>query len=154
MNSAIIPVTFTATGGSGAPYTWTDPGGTLPAGLSISSSGVVTGTPTTLGTSTVKLTVTDSAGRKHTVTFAWTVKVNPLSASIPNQTNQVLRSIGKLTFLASGGSGSYSWTDPTGSLPPGLTLSTGGVVTGTPTTLGSYAVKVLVTNCRRNRRPT
>jgi type II secretory pathway pseudopilin PulG len=146
LNTAINPLTFTATGGSGSPYTWTDPAATLPAGLTISSAGVVTGTPTTLGTSTVTLTVADSSGRKRTITFTWKVTVNPLSASIPNQSNQVLRPIGTVTFTAVGGSGNYSWTDPTASLPPGLSMSTSGVVTGTPTVLGSYTVKVLVTD--------
>ncbi len=146
VNTAISPLTFTATGGSGSPYTWSDPGGTLPAGLTISSAGVVTGTPTVKGTSSVTLRVTDSSGRKRTVVFTWKVTGPPLSASVPNQTNQVLRSIGAVTFTATGGSGSYSWTDPTGSLPPGLAISTSGVVTGTPTALGSYTVNLLVTD--------
>jgi hypothetical protein len=49
----------------------------LPAGLSISSSGQITGTPTTAGTSTVTVTATDTTGAKGSAAFTWTV--NPAS---------------------------------------------------------------------------
>jgi hypothetical protein len=146
LNTAINPLTLTASGGSNGPFTWTDPQGTLPPGLSLSSGGVVTGTPTTLGSYTVKLTVADSSGRTRTVTFTWNVTYAPLSANPGNQTNTVNQSVGTVIFTASGGSGNYVWTDPNGTLPPGLSLSTSGVVTGTPTTVGTYSVNLLVTD--------
>jgi Zn-dependent metalloprotease len=65
---------LSATGGT-APYTFSATG--LPAGLSINaSSGVISGTPTTAGTSTVTATVTDNASPTHgtaSVTFTWTI---------------------------------------------------------------------------------
>ncbi|MEV6008632.1 glycoside hydrolase family 3 C-terminal domain-containing protein [Streptomyces sp. NPDC051976] len=45
----------------------------LPAGTSISSSGLITGTPTTAGTSTVTVTAKDTAGALATTSFVWTV---------------------------------------------------------------------------------
>src|SRR6202044_3843696 len=46
----------------------------LPAGLSISSAtGLISGTPTTAGTSSVTVTVTDGTGAKGTASFTWTV---------------------------------------------------------------------------------
>jgi beta-galactosidase len=46
----------------------------LPAGLSINSStGLISGTPTTAGTSSVTVTATDTTGAKGTATFTWTV---------------------------------------------------------------------------------
>jgi hypothetical protein len=54
-----------------APYTWTATG--LPAGLSVSGSGLISGTPTAAGTSTVAVTATDAAGKTVTATFGWTV---------------------------------------------------------------------------------
>ncbi|HEY1615999.1 MAG TPA: cellulose binding domain-containing protein [Streptosporangiaceae bacterium] len=46
----------------------------LPAGLSISSStGLISGTPTTAGTSTVTVTATDSTGASGSATFAWSI---------------------------------------------------------------------------------
>jgi len=56
--------TFTATGGIGA-YTWTvAPGSTLPTGLSLSTSGILSGTPTTAGTYTFSITCTDGSGNQ------------------------------------------------------------------------------------------
>jgi hypothetical protein len=54
----------TATGLSGGvpPYTWTVNSGSLPAGLTLSSSGVITGTPSSSGSSTFGFKVTDSSG--------------------------------------------------------------------------------------------
>ena len=51
--------TLTSTGGKG-PFTWALSSGSLPPGLSISAGGVISGTPTALGTTTFKVQVTDS----------------------------------------------------------------------------------------------
>jgi beta-glucosidase len=53
----------------------------LPAGVSISSSGKITGTPTTPGTTTVDVTAADGDGAKATTTFVWTVV--PATAGVP-----------------------------------------------------------------------
>src|SRR6202044_1958766 len=45
----------------------------LPAGLSISSSGLISGTPTATGTSSVTVTATDTTGAKGTASFTWTI---------------------------------------------------------------------------------
>ncbi|WP_083976157.1 putative Ig domain-containing protein [Kitasatospora azatica] len=45
----------------------------LPAGLSINSSGLISGTPTTAGTSSVTVTATDTTGAAGSTTFSWTV---------------------------------------------------------------------------------
>ncbi|WP_327293101.1 Ig domain-containing protein [Streptomyces sp. NBC_01198] len=56
---------------SGETLTYTAAG--LPAGLSISSSGLISGTPTATGTSHVTVTATDSTGAAGSATFTWTV---------------------------------------------------------------------------------
>ena len=61
---------LSASGGSGS-YTWTASG--LPAGLSISASGLISGTPSTAGTYSVTATAKDSAGATGSTTFSWTV---------------------------------------------------------------------------------
>jgi hypothetical protein len=66
-------VTFEATGGT-PPYTWS---GTVPAGLTLRPSGLVPGSPTTLGTTTFQVTVKDAAGNTATGTFSLTVTNSP-----------------------------------------------------------------------------
>lgn len=66
----IAPLTLAASGGT-APYTWTASG--LPAGLAISTAGVVSGTPTEAGTSSVTVTATDSGNVSGSATFTFTV---------------------------------------------------------------------------------
>jgi len=70
VGTAIAPLTLSAAGGT-SPYTWSATG--LPAGLSISSGGVVSGTPTTAGTSSVTVTATDSASAVGSASFTFTV---------------------------------------------------------------------------------
>src|SRR5206468_4645401 len=65
--------TFEASGGT-PPYTWS---GQLPAGLTLRPSGLVIGDPTTLGTSTFNVTVTDASGATATGTFSLTVTNSP-----------------------------------------------------------------------------
>ena len=50
------------------------------------------------------------------------------------------------TLIASGGGGSYTWSIVSGSLPAGLSLSPGGVISGTPATAGAYSFTVQVSD--------
>jgi predicted extracellular nuclease len=68
--TAIAPLTLAASGGT-APYTWTASG--LPAGLAISADGIVSGTPSAAGTSSVTVTATESGGASGSATFSFTV---------------------------------------------------------------------------------
>lgn len=80
-NQPMPPLQLTATGGT-APYTWTAT--TLPAGLTLSAAGELTGTPTEVGTTDVTFTVTDSASPADTddvvvpITVSETVSVTPI----------------------------------------------------------------------------
>ena len=68
--------TLTATGGT-TPYAWAISGGALPAGLSLNTStGVITGTPTTAGTSTFTARVTDSSSPQQTATAVLSIVVS------------------------------------------------------------------------------
>ncbi len=149
VGTAIPAILLTATGGSGAPYTWTDPTGSLPPGLSITTvtnQGRVSGTPTTAGSYPVQLMVRDSSTPAHTatVTFTWAVYATLVVSTPPAQVSTVGTPISPLPIVVTGGSGSFLWTGG-GTLPAGLTL-TGGTVTGTPPVLGTTTVGLSVTD--------
>ena len=93
-------LTMSASGGT-APYSWSATG--LPAGLSINATtGVISGTPLTAGSSTVNVTVKDAKDLAGYASFTWTVSA--ASCASPGQK------------LANPGfeSGAGSWTSSTG----------------------------------------
>src|SRR5579872_996521 len=102
--------------GGMAPYTWT---GTPPNGLMLNADGTMSGTPSApSGPFTFAVTVIDSSTPPLTAAGTITVQINPqlqitAPAVPPGEQNVPYAS---LTFTASGGSGSYSWTQ-TGTLP-------------------------------------
>jgi gliding motility-associated-like protein len=137
----IIP---SATGGT-TPYTYSATG--LPPGLTFNpSTKAITGTPTTAGTYTVPVTVTDADGK--TVTTNYSIKVNnPLllpAATLPDGTEGTVYATQTLP-AATGGVGPYTYV-ATG-LPAGLSFNTTTrAVTGTPTQAGNYTIGVTVTD--------
>ncbi len=128
--------TLAASGGSGG-NTWSVTVGALPAGLTLSPAGDITGTPTTAGTATFTAQVKDSSGT--TATKPLSIAIAPASltvttASLPGGT---IGTAYQQTLAASGGSGGNTWSVTVGALPAGLTLSPAGDITGTPTTAGT-----------------
>jgi len=141
--------TFTATGYPAPEFTV--PGGDLPAGLTLNSTtGVVSGTPTTPGGSTFTVTATNTV-TPDAVTGTLTVTVTPalvapvFTAATP-PTSAVVGTPYTYTFTATGYP-APEFTVTSGALPGGLTLnSTTGVVSGTPTTVGSATFTLTATN--------
>ena len=133
--------TMAATGGL-APYTWTVTN--LPAGLTMNSAGAISGSPSATGTTTANFTVTDSA--THTKTSGISITINPgVSITTSTLPNGVAGSqYASTTMNATGGTSPYTWTVT--SLPNGLTMSTGGVITGTPSTAGTANAIFTVTD--------
>lgn len=136
-----------------APYTWSASG--LPSWASLSSSGLLTGTPTQ-GTTSVTLTLTDahSLTAQKTVSIIVAAAVSVTTTSLPDgRFNHAYSQ----QLQATGGTGSLSWTLQSGTLPTGLYLSSGGLISGTPgaapvtktftvratDTVGSYSDKSL-----------
>lgn len=119
--------------------------GTLPGGLSFNNStGAITGTPTTAGSSTISVTATNAAGTSS----ATTITFNIAAAAVPVVTATTYTGTTGTTFnntiTATNSPTSYAYT---GTLPPGLSFSTStGAITGTPTTAGSYSISVTATN--------
>ena len=124
-----------ASGGTGG-YVWSVSAGALPTGLSLSTGGTISGTPTAAGTANFTATVTDSS--HQSASKALSIAVNPpltvTTASLPAGTVGTAYS---QTLAASGGTGGYVWTVSGGALPAGLSLSAGGTLSGTPTAAGT-----------------
>ena len=121
---------FAATGGTGGPYTWSVSLGTTPAGLTLSSAGVLSGNPSVAGASSFTVSVNDGISAPAKLPASMTVygTLSITTAFLPNGT--VGTAYTPLTVIASGGSGNLTWT-ATG-LPAGLSISTAGVISGTP----------------------
>jgi hypothetical protein len=137
-----------ATGGT-APLTYTISSGSLPNGLTLSSStGAISGTPTTAATSSFTVQVTDSSSPVQTATKALTLRVNaPFSFTSSSLPSAAVGVAYNAAISASGGVSPMTWGITAGSLPAGLTLSTStGVVSGTPTTAGTSNFTVQITD--------
>lgn len=134
------------TGGT-SPYSFQIVTGALPAGLTLSTNGLISGTATTAGTSSFTVKVTDAANLTATKDFTLTAGSQGLTINSPDTLPSATVGVAySQTLAASGGTQPYSWIQTQGSLPPGLSLSPAGVISGTPTTVGSYIFLVWVTD--------
>lgn len=129
-----------AASGGTAPYSWSVRSGSLPAGVALSAGGVIAGTPTTGGSASFTVLVTDSGTPAQSAAQALTlaVTVAPLAASTSVLPGATVNSVYSAALAATGGSGAYAWSLQAGSLPPGLTLSPSGTLSGTPTGVGIF----------------
>ena len=136
-------VTLTASGGA-TPYTWTLASGNLPAGLSLSTSGTISGTPTILGTTTFTIQVAGNDGLAWSAPFSITVTTQPTITTASTLASGVVNAPYSQPLAASGGTTLYTWSVVSGSLPTGLKLGVAGVISGTPTMTGTsnFTVKV------------
>jgi hypothetical protein len=129
-----------AASGGAAPYTWTLTG--LPAGVTASSAGVLSGAPTTAGNYTVKASVVDAAGMTAAQSYQITVAPPPLVITTASAPSATVGTPYTVNLVATGGVAPYTWT-ATG-LPAGLAISTAGAITGTPAAPGSATLAVTV----------
>jgi hypothetical protein len=135
------PYSFTfATWGIASNTTWEVTSGTLPAGLTLSKEGLLSGTPTTAGSSTFTVQATGNA-KDFTGTRVdsrqFTLNVVALAARLSRPAAEVGVSFHS-TLVASGGQSPYTWS-VTGA-PAGLTVGTDGSVNGVPTQAGAYTL--------------
>jgi len=135
---SVYSQSLAATGGA-APYTWSILSGTLPAGLLLSASGVISGTPTAISSANFTIQVTDSASQTASKLLSITINAAPISimtgSPLPPAT---VGGVYSVTLGASGGVGPYSWSITAGTLTTGLTLSSSGTLSGTPKTAGTF----------------
>jgi len=141
---------FAYASGTGGSFSVT---GTLPPGLSASGT-VVAGSPTQQGTFT--FTVTESAQAGPPLQEAYSITVGPplpLTDTTGEPGAGTVGTVYTAGFTLSGGEGPYTWSQVSGQLPPGLALASAGapgqtdnLLTGTPTTAGTYVFTMQVTD--------
>jgi large repetitive protein len=141
--------------GPALPYQYRILNGGLPPGLSLSKSGLISGTPTQAGSWSFWVELSDEdppsaawclpakAEREFTINV-----IAGLSVDTPSTPPGTVGSAYSLGLAASGG-GTQTWSISAGSLPPGLALS-GSTLSGTPTTAGTYTFTVRVTDGTRS----
>lgn len=136
--------TFTASTGT-APYTFTVVGASLPTGLTLSTAGVLSGTPTAAGTFSAVIKATDAYGAEGQATFPINILAPlvtitaPTAGALPTATAFVPYS---QTFTATGGVAPHTFAVTSGALPAGLTLTPAGALSGSATVTGSFAFTV------------
>jgi uncharacterized protein (TIGR03437 family) len=148
--------TLTANGGK-APYTWSVD--SLPAGLSLDTTGLLHGKPTTAGSYTPSFVATDSSGvasdpLKITLNVLLPLSMTIITQSLPNGVVNV--PYVSTTLRQQGGTAPFKWIlDPASlPLPLGLDLSTAGVLSGTPSGApGAYSIVIDVADGTIGRLP-
>ena len=120
----------------------------LPPGLSISSSGLISGTPTTAGTYSVTVTATDTTGASGSAAFTITVSpaANTVTVTNPGSQAMTVGAAASLQITATDSASGQTLTYSATGLPPGLSISSSGLISGTPTTAGTYSVTVTATD--------
>ena len=149
VNDVVALQLYAANGTGVPPFTWSVTNGSLPAGLTLSPAGLISGTVAGPPSSATPVTIqmTDAFVRSDSITFKWTVLPALQFNPVPDQANITTDTV-HVTVTATGGSGGYVYSDPGHTLPNGLSLSAGGVISGTPgpPVPRTYAVTLDVTD--------
>jgi len=136
-----LSVSGDASFNSGSAVSWSVASGTLPAGLTLNAStGVVSGTPTAAASSTVtfRATYRGVSGQQSYSLVTLNIVLTLASATLPEGKSGTAYSYDFKTLLSATGDASFTTSKATfslsGSLPSGLSLSSAGVLAGTPST--------------------
>ncbi len=139
VGQAYTPTTLSAAGGV-PPVSWTAQG-LLPAGLGVSATGEITGTPTAAGVSSVTFIATDLEGRTANKSLSFDIAAAPLSITTTSLPPSTVGDPYTTPASAAGGKTPYSWT--ISNLPTGFSAA-GNTISGTPTAAGTTSVAVEV----------
>jgi outer membrane autotransporter protein len=141
-----VPVSeqVTVTGGVG-PHTLSISSGALPTGLTLSPSGLLSGVANTPGTYPFTIRATDANGFTGETSYSYVVG-QPVISMTPTLSNGQVGSFYGETIYGTGTNLPFSYAVSVGALPPGLTLSSAGVVSGTPTADGTFNFTVQATD--------
>ena len=148
--AAALPQGVTSTPYSGAlsatgglpPYAWSINSGALPNGLTLSITGAISGMPTVSGDFTFTAQVVDSGGAQASRGFTVSIQQSTLRITTQTLPVGIQGSAYSQQLQASGGTTPYSWAVVSGSLPPGLVLTSAGLLQGTPSPVASATFRL------------
>ena len=134
-----------ATGGSGSFFGWGLLTGSLPPGLNVNLSGVISGAPTQTGTFSFTIYTVNNEGSQPQKSLSIIIGSPQITSSLTNGITGIAYS-SQLQVV--GGTPPYTWTIANGSqpLPSALSLSTSGLISGTPATNGTFSFIVRETD--------
>jgi CSLREA domain-containing protein len=142
-NSA-FSATFTQTGGIG--MTTFSTASTLPTGITLASNGLLSGTPTQTGSFPITVKATDSNNCMGTsVGYTLTINCQTITVNSPGTNTGTTGTPFSQTFTQTGGIGTTNFSTAS-TLPTGITLSTGGLLSGTPTQSGVFPITIKATD--------
>src|SRR5678815_5589245 len=134
-------------GGTG-PYTFRVSTGTLPAGVTLSTAGLLSGTPTTAGTSSFTVATTDVNGCTGSQAYSLTIACPTITLSPSTLPSGQVAVAYSQTITASGGTSPYTFSVTSGALPAGVTLTAAGLLSGTPTLAQTASFTLRATDAR------
>lgn len=136
---------FTAVNGT-LPLHWSI-SGNFPAGLSLDpASGQVTGTPTDFGGFAYSVSVSDSSPTVQSDSAQGILNIAEQLQIVGRMSPAYIGVPYSSSLVAIGGTYPYTWSLTSGNLPPGLSLTGGGFIVGTPTQLGTFSFTLQVTD--------
>ncbi|MEO4001766.1 putative Ig domain-containing protein [Mesorhizobium sp. CAU 1732] len=120
--------------GGTVPYSFSV-SGTLPPGITMEPTGLLTGTPFSPGSYTFSVIVTDSTigDGPYVASFPYSLTIAPASLSLsPTVPDAILGQAYSHALSATGGTAPYTFTLLYGALPEGLSLGPDGLISGAP----------------------
>jgi hypothetical protein len=127
-------------------YTFNLVQGSLPAGLSLSSAGVLGGLPTVTGSYGFTIKATAAVGCSGTQAYTLVINCPTISLSPASLPNGTVGAAYSQTLSASPAGGNYSFSVSAGSLPSGLSLNPAtGSLSGTPSVSGTFNFTITAT---------
>lgn len=146
---AVMKSSPTATAPPPQELAWSVVSGQLPPGLTLDAAkGLVSGVPTGEGSYSFVVRAALPDGRADTQGLSISVR-QPLAVRPSASPPAIRAEVGvqmRQALSATGGAGTYAWSVSDGALPPGVALTAGGVLIGTPRAAGSFRAAIAVSD--------